>query len=279
MGKIEQLRDAWQTGDRSLASRVVEVAECPAPPAKANIGPCLDAAARAFGSPGFSVEPPDQASAAAVAFVLARRESGEGIPSPDTWLQAVAAAHGAGADALRLALASTMAEATPLVGRLVNEEPAVRAMLGGVARAVPGACDTYGALGRGDPLTSFAPAASPDHSPCVQHDLERKDGAGAAYGDGIWRAASAGATLWKEAAQALEIGIAITQGGVRRELRKKLDAIEPATLGLYVRPVTTTQTGQYHAEDGHEAHAVPSVARPPSAVPSAPPSTRPSEAP
>src|SRR5580658_878203 len=86
MDKIDTLRQAWASGDRQAAAHAVEVAECPPPPATFSVSPCLDAAARAFGSTAFSTEKPDQASAAAVAYVLARRRTGEGLPSPDTWL-------------------------------------------------------------------------------------------------------------------------------------------------------------------------------------------------
>jgi hypothetical protein len=271
MSKIEALRDAWQSGDRKEASQVVEVPLCPEPPAAVSMTTCLSAAARAFGSPGFATDPPDQGSAAAVAFVLARRQSGEQIPEPDTWFRAIAGARGAGADALRLGLATAMAEASPHVGKAIDDEPSARAMLSAVATAIPGACGTYGALGRGAALESFAPAESPDHSACVQRDLARKDGPGGAYGDGLWRAAAAGATLWKEATTALQIGIAITEGSERRVLRKKLDALEAATKALNVRVVTTTQTGQYQAtgNGSHEAQAIPSGRPPPGPLPSA----------
>jgi hypothetical protein len=256
MDKIDTLRQAWASGDRQAAAHAVEVAECPPPPATFSVSPCLDAAARAFGSTAFSTEKPDQASAAAVAYVLARRRTGEGLPSPDTWLEAAANAKGAGADALRLALAFGLAEAAPNVGKHVNNEPAARAMMSSVASAVPGACDAYGALGRGAAVASFAAAASPDHSPCVQHDLQRKDALGAAYGEGLWRATAGSAALWKDAARALAAGIALTDGSVERTIRTKLDVIEAADRDLDLHRVTTTQTGQYQAADAHRAEGV-----------------------
>jgi hypothetical protein len=252
MGKIESLRDALVEGDRDGASRAIEVGECPEAPKEANAASCLDGAARAFGAPTFSSTHPDQASAAAAAYLLVRRREGAGIPAADTWLEAIATSPGPGADALRLALASAMKEVVPRVGKHVDDEPAARGLLDAVAHAVPGACEAYAALGRGDPITSFSPAASPDHAPCVQHDLERKDGPGPAYGDGLWRAAAGGAALWKEASHALTLGIGITDGGVRRTLRRDLDVIEASTRELAVRTVTTTQTGQYGAASTHQ---------------------------
>jgi hypothetical protein len=257
MDKIDSLHDAWLNSDREAASRVLDVVQCPSPPATVSMTACLDAAARAFGSTGFSEQHPDQASAAAVAFVVARGKAGDGLPAPDTWIAAVAGAPGVGADALRLAVATGMAEAAPRVGKHVEEEVDARAMMAAVAASVPGACDTYGALGRGDPLTSFSPAASPDHSPCVQHDLQRKDGPGPAYGDGVWRAAAGAAALWREEVRALEASVAVNDGAVKRALEKKLEVIEAATKELQVHVVTTTQQGQYKATDAHRADGVP----------------------
>jgi hypothetical protein len=257
MDRIESLRDAWVSGDREAASRVTDVAECPPAPASLDLRGCLDGATRAFGSTAFSTERPDQASAAAVAFVLARRSGGEGLPAPDTWITAVAHARGPGADALRLAVSTAMAEGSPRVGKHVDEEPDARAMLSAVASSVPGACETYGALGRGQTLASFAPAASPDHSPCVQHDLERKDGPGPAYGDGLWRAAAGAAALWRDEARALDEGVGVAEGRAREALQKRVDVIDAATKELAVHVVATTQTGQYKAGDTHRADDVP----------------------
>jgi hypothetical protein len=257
MDKIDSLRDACLAGDRDAAARVVDVVECPAPPAAVSMTVCLDAAARAFGSNGFSDQHPDQAGASAVAYFLAKRRSGEGLPAPDTWIAAMAGAAGVGADALRLAVATGMADAAPRVGKHMEEEADARGLMNAVAASVPGSCDTYGALGRGDALASFAPAKSPDHSPCVQHDLMRKEGPGATYGDGLWRAAAGAAALWKDESRGLATGLALSEGAVKRALEKRIAVIEAATQELQVRAVSTTQQGQYRAADAHRADGVP----------------------
>jgi hypothetical protein len=256
MSKIEALRDALVVGNRDDALSVVEVPPCPEPHTQASMTPCLVATARAFGATtGFSADHPDQASAAAVAYLLVRHHDGLGIPRPDTWLEALASASGAGADALRLAVATAMADEAPHLGKHIDDEPAARVLLVAVARAIPGACGTYAALGRGAELASFSPQESPDHSPCVQNDLGRKDGPGPAYGDGLWRAAAAAAALWKDGERALTIGFGTTEGATRRSIQSKLGVIDPATRELAVRLVTTTQPGEYGAASSHRARS------------------------
>jgi hypothetical protein len=258
LAKIEALRDALAVGNMEGALAVVEVAPCAEPRTQATMAACLDATARAFGATGgFSADHPDQASAAAVAYILTRNHEGVGIPKPDTWLEAVATASGPGADALRIAVVTAMADAAPSVGKHVDDDPAARALAGAVARAIPGACSTYARLGAGAEAASFSPPESPDHSPCVQHDLERRDGPGPAYGDGLWRAAAGAATLWKEANRAVIIGFGTTEGLTRRAIQKKLAVIDPATRQLTVRIVGTTQAGAYGATDAHSAEGVP----------------------
>jgi hypothetical protein len=245
MGKIEALRDALVQGDRDAAAKVITVPECGEIPLK--MPACLDVAARALGAPGFASQKPDQASAAAVAYALAAARRGDGIPETDAWLEAAATAKGPGVDALRLALALGMAEAASKVGLKVEDEPAARAMLAAVAKAIPGTCETYAALGRGEPLSSFPPAASPDHAPCVQRDLTRKEGPGPAYGDGLWRAAAGAAAFWKDAADALAKGALVMEGAPRDALRHKLEVVEAATRAMSVHLVTTSQSTPYSA--------------------------------
>jgi len=252
MSKIEALRDALDVGSRERALSAVEVPPCPEPDTEAGRTACLNATARAFGATdGFSADHPDQASAAAVAFLLVRDRSGAGIPRPDTWLEAVASSSGPGADALRLAVAAAMVEDAPFIGKPIETEPAARSMLGAVARAIPGACGTYSRLGRGADVASFTAPESPDHSPCVQHDLVRKDGPGPAYGDGLWRAVAGAAALWKDGARALLVGFATTAGPVRKGMRRKLDVIDAATHQLTVHVVTTSQSGGYEDSKAH----------------------------
>ena len=265
MSKIEAFREALDVGSRDRALSVVEVARCPEPRTEVALTPCLNATARAFGAlDGFSADHPDQASAATVAYLLVRDRDGVGIPRPDTWLEAVASSSGPGADALRLALAASMAEDAPFIGKPIETETAARSMLGAVARAIPGACATYARLGRGADVASFSAPESPDHSPCVQHDLVRKDGPGPVYGDGLWRAAAGAAALWKDGSRALLIGFATTAGPVRTGIRKKLDVIDTATHQLTLRTVTTSQSGGYEGSEAHNSETTPgpTVTRP-----------------
>jgi hypothetical protein len=257
MSKIEALRDALDLGSRDRALAAVEVAPCPQPHPEATLTACLDATARAFGATeGFSADPPDQASAATVAYLLVRDHDGVGIPRPDTWLEAVASSSGPGVDALRLAVAAAMAEDAPFIGKHIDTEPEARSMLGAVARTIPGACGTYARIARGADRTSFSAPDSPDHSPCVQHDLERKAGPGPAYGDGLWRAAAGAAALWKDSARALLVGFATTAGPIRKGVRKKLDVIDTATHELNLHVVSTSQSGGYEESEAHRAESV-----------------------
>jgi hypothetical protein len=253
MSKIEAFRDALDLGSRDRALSAVEVAPCPEPHTEAALTACLDATARAFGAERFSADHPDQASAATVAYLLVRDRDGVGIPRPDTWLEAVASSSGPGVDALRLAVAAAMAEDAPFIGKNIDAEPAARSMLGAVARAIPGACGTYARLARGADVASFSAPDSPDHSPCVQLDLERKGGPGAAYGDGLWRAAAGAAALWKDGARALLAGFSTTAGPVRKSVRKKLDVIDTATHLLTLHVATTSQSGGYEESGAHRA--------------------------
>jgi hypothetical protein len=259
MAKIEALRDGLAASNRDAALAAIEIAPCPAPRTDASVATCLDAAARAFGAPGFSAAHPDQASAAAVAYVLVRHHDGAFIPKPEAWLEALARAPGPGADSLRLAVAEAMADASPQVGKHVDDEAAARALLGAVAKVFPGACVTYAKLGAGADLASLVPDESPDHSACVQRDLTRKDGPGAAYGDGLWRAAAGAAALWKDGSRALTIGFGTTEGAVRRAIERRLGAIDAATHDLAVRTVATTQTAGYGASGaaGHPDRLAP----------------------
>jgi hypothetical protein len=66
-----------------------------------------------------------------------------------------------------------------------------------LAGVPPGAWETYALVGN-MPVPAMPPAKQPDRSPCVQRDLERKDGPGAAYSHGVWRAAAGAMALWKD---------------------------------------------------------------------------------
>jgi hypothetical protein len=222
--KVAELRDALLDDDATHATSVVDGPEC-------TDASCLDAIARTLGAKhGFESNDPDQASAAAVAVVLVRDRRGDLVPDADRWIAALTMATGHGADALRLAVARGMAETAPRLGKplqALDEGEAAR-LVHDLAGILPGACDTYALLGT-TPASALPPAKQPERSQCVQRDLERKDGPGAAYGHGVGRAAAGALALWKDEARALRTGLAYADAVVRPVLEAKLAVIEAAT--------------------------------------------------
>jgi hypothetical protein len=228
--KMATLRDALVDDDVTRASAAIDAPRCEAVE-------CLDGLARAFGSKnGFDARQPDQGSAAAVALVLVREKRGDVVPDADRWMAAMTLAKGEGADALRLAVAHGMAELAERVGRRIDDEKEAVSLAHDVALAIPGACDTYVLMAAGA-VDGMPPEKQPDHAPCVQRDLERKDGPGAAYGSGVWRALAGVAALWRDEARALRTGLDFTEGRVRAALDTKLAAIDAATAKMDVKRV------------------------------------------
>jgi hypothetical protein len=149
------------------------------------------------------------------------------------WLAGLAGGVGAGADALRVAVAESMRSAAATVGRPAVEEEAGRAFLDAVSRAIPGACVTYR-------LTAEGAAAPPeyiaDHSPCVQRDLSRREGPGGTYGVGLWRAAAGALAFWTEAERALRRGLGAMQDATAKaRVEGALGTIEAATRAAKLR--------------------------------------------
>jgi hypothetical protein len=168
MGKIEKLRDALADDDSAALSDLGGgFPSCKRAPNTDE--PCLGEIAKAFGSKnGYNAKPPDQAAAATAALVLARDKRGDWLGVADAWMPGIRVGKGPGADALRLATARRMAEASPAVGRKIDEEKDALAMLKAIGEAIPGACPTYAALGGGADPKVMRPEAQADHSPCVQ---------------------------------------------------------------------------------------------------------------
>jgi hypothetical protein len=194
--------------------------------------------ANTFGSKnGFNTKPPDQAAAATVALVLVREKRGDWFAGADTWMQAIRAGKGPGPDALRLATARQMAAGAPEVGTKADDEKAALGIMKVVGEAVPGACATYTALGNGIDPASLPIEMMPDHSPCVQKDLARKDGPGGTYGRGVFRAAEAAVALWKDEARALRDGLALMSGKAHATLEANLDTIDLATAKIELKKV------------------------------------------
>jgi hypothetical protein len=223
---VATLRDALLEEDTAATAHVVS--DMPA----CTDSNCLDRIARELGGRrGFDSNDPDQASAGTVALVLARDRRGDVVPDPDRWIAALTLARGFGADALRLAVANGMAEMAPRLGKQTSDEEAVAKLVHELSEVLPGACATYELMGSG-PLDKLPPAKRPDTATCVQRDLERKDGPGAKFGSGAWRAAAGIVALWKDDARALRGGLDAADEVVRPALEKKLAVIEGAAAAI-----------------------------------------------
>ncbi len=263
MAKIEAVRDALVSGDdAALTSATNGVPACkePAPGAEQA---CLGAIAAALGSKsGFNGTSPDQASAAAVALVVARDRHGEWATAADVWLSAIRTGKGAGIDALRVAVARQMAASAPDVGKAIDDDKDTRPLLKAVAAAIPGACTTYASLGAGANEATLSLAAMPDHSACVQKDLGRKDGPGGTYGRGLLRAAEGAAAIWKDMATALRDGLGLTGGAARPVVDTKLAAIDEATRKLALKKVPRDDGWIKEMTDLHGDAGVPFDGKP-----------------
>ncbi len=235
---IEQLRDALADDSLERVNELTKTVPACVPPVRAPPPQgCLPESATALGSKtGFSVSPPDQASAAAVALLLVIAKRGDWVPLADSWIDAMKIGKGAGADALRLSVARGMAEVAATVGKPVLEDVDAVALLKAIATAIPGACATYAALGDGAAEEKLPPEMTPDHDPCVQKDLGRKEGPGGKYGVGLWRGAAGAVALWKEEIVALKTGMALMEGKPKETLAKKLAVIESATSKSTLKP-------------------------------------------
>jgi hypothetical protein len=225
--KVATLRDALLDDDGASAIHVVDAPAC------ADTG-CLDPIARKLGARhGFDSNDPDQASAAAVALVLARDRRGDLVPDADRWVAALTQARGYGADALRLAVARGMADMAPRLGKPMTDETEVAKLVHDLSGVLPGACPTYAMMG-GTAVEKLPAGKRPDTALCVQRDLERMDGPGARFGlgAGVWRAAAAVVALWKDDARALRGGLDAADEVVRPALEKKLAVIEGASAAI-----------------------------------------------
>lgn len=268
MARIEALRDALVRGEAAGVARATEdlptcpkdapaVALAPGQPSPLEKG-CLGAIATALGSKkGFVAVPPDQASTATAAALIARDGRGDLVAHTDVWLGSVKSATGAGPDALRLAMADAMAKAAPKIGRPLEEENDLRAALSAVASAVPGACPTYALLGRGSALASLPAELTPEHAACVQHDLARREGPGASYGAGWMRAVEGALAAWRDAERALRMGASHAAPDVARAVEAKLAVIEAATAKIQTKKLAATAPeatlglmGDLHAQAG-----------------------------
>lgn len=206
MGRIEGLRDDLANNDTTSA-----VKDLPACGESKDVpNPCMTELANAFGSKsGYHEEPPDQASAAAVATVVARDANGHAAGHPEAWIKVVRISKGAGPDALRVATAQRLQSIAKTYGHAIETEEEARKLMKDVS-ALAGACDTYVDLAAGKKDEELPLTEQADHSPCVQRDLSRKLGPGGTYGFGFWRAAMGALSLARDYADALEEGSKLT---------------------------------------------------------------------
>lgn len=267
MAKIDAVREALEKDDAAAIKSAVEgypactdappVALLSTQPSPRDTG-CFADIANALGSKkGFSSAPPDQAAATTVAIVLLRDGRGDWVAHSENWLSSLKVGKGSGPDALRLAVARRMAEAAPLVGRKIDEDKDAQAAMKAVAGAIPGACPTYWLLGSGTDPSALAAEHSAEHSACVHKDLQRREGAGASYGAGTFRALEGSLALWREAERALRLGLPSTGAGARATLEAKLKTIEAATQAIAPKKMASTVSapvvemlGEVHADAG-----------------------------
>jgi hypothetical protein len=199
---------------------------------------CLEKLSTYMGSKsGFHSDKPDQASCAAVAVVVVRDKRGDSVPDANAWQNMLKIGKGAGVDTLRLSVARAMAAKAPDVGQHFDDEESAKKLLGAVAASIPGACETYGAIARGDALEKMPPEIHPDHSACVQRDLTRREGPGGRYGTGVFRAAEGAAAMWRDEERALRIGSNVASPAVQKVVTEMLTQIEPMTLKIAIKKV------------------------------------------
>jgi hypothetical protein len=267
MSRIQTMHDALVKDDAEAIKAAVDgLPTCPesAPVALApdqgspRENGCLSDMANALGSrTGYHPAPADQAAATTAALVLLRDGRGDTLARADNWLTTVKSSRGSGIDTLRLAIARKMAESAPLVGRKIDDDKAAAETMKAIASSIAGACPTYWILGNGTDPSTLAPELSAEHSACIQHDLKRREGVGASYGAGTFRALEGSLALWREAERALRLGVGNVSPVVKPVLEAKLARIEAATQKIDAKKLpgvhsqaTVTTLGDVHADAG-----------------------------
>lgn len=267
MAKIEAVRDGLVADDAAkIKDATTGYPTCPdVPPAAVPAGQpgprdkgCLSEIANGLGSKiGFRAPPVDQAAAATAALVLVRDGRGDWFVHADNWLTAIKTNKGSGQDALRLAVARKMAEASPRVGRAIEDEKTAADTLAAISSAIPGACATYQLIGAGTDPSKIPAELGADHAACVHKDLSRREGMGPSYGEGTFRALEGALALWRETERALRLGLSVAEPAAKSALEKKLAVIEPATQKIATKKVesavakqTVVALGDMHADAG-----------------------------
>lgn len=225
---MEAIRDALATDRAVQRDALGSFAAC----SKASSDGCLEEISKAIGGGHFLAEKPDNPSLSAMSIVLERDGHVGRVPSPESWLAVMKGGRGPASDTLRLAILRALAREAKVYDHPLTSELEARALMRVVGASVPGACATYVALGDGVDVKTMKAEESPDHSPCVHKDLSRREGPGPRYGEGIYRAAEAAATLLRETERAIRMGIELTEEPGRSFARDKLGIVEKATLAL-----------------------------------------------
>ncbi len=220
---------------------------------EATAASCLDTLTRDFGGARFDDRRPDQASAAAIAVLIARDHHGSWSKPSLSWTIAMRQGRGSGGDALRLATARAMASVAGKHARAMVTDDDARAFLGDVAASIPAACQTYAALARGE--TNLPPEEGPNNARCVQLDLMRKTGPGGAYGQGLWRAAAGALAVWKDTVDALEGGTKLMSGDRKAAVDRALATLQDATPKMSVKQVAAPAGNAWNATMGEHQDA------------------------
>jgi hypothetical protein len=267
MAKIDAVREALEKDDAAAIASATEgypacadappVALLPTQPSPRDTG-CFAEIANALGSKkGFVARPPDHAAATTVAIILLRDGRGDWVAHVEDWLGSLKTGKGSGPDTLRLAVARKMAEASPRIGKKLEEEKDALDAMKAVAGAIPGACPTYFLLGSGTDPSKVPAEHSADHAACVHRDLARREGPGSSYGSGTFRALEGSLALWREAERALRLGLAAASPSAKATIENKLKIIEPATQAIATKriasaspPETVLMLGDVHADAG-----------------------------
>lgn len=191
---------------------------------------CLDNIARAFDGEAFVTDPPDHASASAAALFVVRDHAGYALPEARVWNAVLESREGKGADVFRLAVGRALREARQVATAPPRDDATMRASLGAIAGAVPGACVTYRLLAEGKPAATLAPELRPEHSPCVQRDLSEPDAPGPTFGDGLPRALAGAGAAWRRTVRLLRAGLEKTHDrNTRARLADDLKYLDEVT--------------------------------------------------
>jgi len=228
MDRVEEMRDQLESDEPRWNGQIQTCGE--------SRDTCASDVAKSIGG-AFDDKNPDQISAAAVAFVVAHEHHATDAGQPNVWLAAMRKAAGPGADAMRLAVALEMTRVVAKHAHAIDVDADARAFMTDVARAIPGACKTYEALGAGADPDAMPPQDSPDHAACVQHDLSRTLGPGGTYGQGLFRGAAGALALWKDALAALKEGAAHTDARAKSALDRRIATIDAATEKITLKVV------------------------------------------